>query len=133
MPRRSNELQKDRKRACILKGIGSRLSALCVWLVAQDHFQFYHIDPNLLLTLRTIEWEIDEDCILVHLSSRFAAAPGAADPMRTMLSVIHWLLLGHPLLCIECLVYWDGVIFSVEDVSYQKKPSVCPRLTVSFP
>ncbi len=46
------------KREPASLGGGCWLSALSVWLVAQYHFQLYHVDPDLLFALGAIEREI---------------------------------------------------------------------------
>ena len=59
---------------------GSRLCALSVRLFAGDHFQFYHIDQNLPLALWTIERELDQNGIFIHLCSCFTSADRAVYP-----------------------------------------------------
>lgn len=52
----------------------------CVWLVAYDHFQLYHVDQDLFFTLGTIQWEFYQNRIVIHFGSSFAATDRAANP-----------------------------------------------------
>ena len=70
--------------------MGSRLCALCVWLVAQHHFQLYDIHPNFLLALRAIEWELYKDSIFIDFRPCFSSANRAMNPERFFSIIAHF-------------------------------------------
>ncbi len=82
-----------KKRASLLTW-GSWLSASCVWLVAQYHFQLYHIDPDFLFALGAIEREIYQDRILRYFCPCFAPANRTVNPMRIVPTCIHTITLS---------------------------------------
>ena len=69
--------------------LGKQALHLCVWLVAYDHFQLYHVDPDFLFALRTKQREFYQNRIVIHFGSSFATTDWAANPPRTVYLIIH--------------------------------------------
>ena len=70
--------------------LGSRLCALYVRLLTKNHFQFYHINLNLFLALRTIERKFYQDSIFIHLCSRLSIADWAVNPQWPLFLINHF-------------------------------------------
>ena len=77
--------------------MGSRLCALCVWLVAQYQFQLYDIHAYFLFALRAIQRKLYQNSICVDLRSSFSTADWAMNPQWIIPIVTHilYLLLWH--------------------------------------
>ena len=58
-------------------------------LVAYDHFQLYHVDPDLLFALGAIQRKFYQNGIVIHFGSSFATTDWAANPPRTVYLIIH--------------------------------------------
>lgn len=61
-----NQIQINKNRACSYHLLGSRLCALCVWLVAYRHLQFHNIDYCLSLTLWAMQRKVQQHSIFIN-------------------------------------------------------------------
>ena len=76
MPLPKSNRPQNRKRACILTSVGSRLCALSVWLVAQYHFQLCYCHTDFLAGLRLRQHKI----VIVALE-KHSTAPSLSTHM----------------------------------------------------